>query len=398
MPLSRFMPPRRARASASSLAAVVAIAATALSGCGSSTKHNTATNAASPTTTSGGYTSSAFASGVAITISTPTGTTPITQPDDITQTGGKIFAAFQNDVGPQGQATPKGTAGTGNLDSTVVEFSSSGSAVAHWDLLGHVDGLTADPATGKVIATANEDANAKLYEITPGTSTATEYKVPSPLPSNGGLDAISFWHGMMLISASAPGTAGKAAPQASYPAVYVATLNSSSHTVSLKGLFSDEATAAQLNSGKSGSAKLALVDPDSNAVVPSYVPHVGGDFELTSQADQEQIFVGNTSATQLSVLKLTQSVDDSTWPSPGGTLYITDGTNDLIFKITGPFSKGTELTSVTPCDGAKAPTACPAPGFPQNYLGIVNMSTGSVTTFPISTSKSIQAKGEVFVP
>lgn len=47
----------------------------------------------------------------------------------------------------------------------------------------------------------------------------------NPLPHNGGTDAISFYDGHMLISASAPGTAGAAAPNPAYPAVYWVTLD-----------------------------------------------------------------------------------------------------------------------------------------------------------------------------
>ncbi len=386
---SRLMPPRRGRKPAASLAAAALITAIALSGCGSSS------HASSPKT----FTAHAFASGIPTTYPAPTGKVSAYQPDDITRLGGHIWAAFQNDVGPQGQPTPKGNPGAGGKLSTVIEFSSSGSAVKHWNLLGHVDGLTADTATGRVIATANEDANARLYEINPASSNAVYYHVP-PLPSKGGLDAIIFWHGMMLISASAPGTTGKAPPQASYPAVYVATLNSSTHTVSMRGLFGDEATATRANSGETGTTTLALTDPDSNEVVPSYAPRFGGDFMLTSQADDEQIFAADTSAKNLSVRKQTATVDDSAWVSgPSGAIYTTDASADLIWKITGPFKRGTQFVAVTPCDAANAPpVACPAPPkFPPNYLGTVNQSTGTITAFKVGGATP-QPKGMIYVP
>ena len=46
---------------------------------------------------------------------------PLADPDDITRIGNDLFTAFQNGVGPQGQASPDG-----NRDSTVVEFTLSG--------------------------------------------------------------------------------------------------------------------------------------------------------------------------------------------------------------------------------------------------------------------------------
>ena len=85
-----------------------------------------------------------------------------------------MFTGFQNGVGPQGQAAPDG-----NRDSTVVEFAPNGHAVRQWDIRGKCDGLTADPLTGQVIATVNEDANSSVYTIDPcdrarsGTTTTT---------------------------------------------------------------------------------------------------------------------------------------------------------------------------------------------------------------------------------
>jgi hypothetical protein len=282
---------------------------------------------------------------------------------------------------------------SGVSDSTIVEFSSSGTKVRQWDVAGHADGIAADPATSRVVVTTNEDAHAHLFVIKPGSSQATQYSVP-PLPHHGGLDAISFWHGMMLISASAPGTSGKAAPQASYPAVYVVSLNSSTHKASVGGLFGDEASARQANTGKTGTTHLALTDPDSNEVVPSNAQRFGGQFMLTSQGDGEQIFTADTGGKQLSVLKLSQAgSDDTAWPSgSSGTLYITDNGTDLIWKVTGHFKPGDELVAASPCDANSAPMSC----LSKKYLGRVDMTTGAITKLPLTSQ--IQPKGLLFVP
>ena len=409
---SRFMPPRRALASAARLAAVAGVAAIAATGCGSSSSKSktsasssaTSTAAASSATstaaassasgTATGFVSRPFATGVTVTHSTPSGKAPVTQPDDITTIGGHLFVCFQNGVGPQGEPSQPTK---GVVDSTIVDFSSSGAHVAQWDLRGHCDGLTADPTTGKVIATVNEDANSSLFVIDPASPTAVQYHYPK-LPHNGGTDAIAFYHGMMLISASAPGTSGKAAPQASYPAVYAITLNAGTHKASIRSMFGDEATAKRANVGASGTTKLALVDPDSNEVVPSYAQRFGGDFVLDSQGDQEQIFMPPTGAKSLSVLKLSQSVNDSVWTSgPSGTLYVADNGADLIDKVTGPFHAGSELTAVTPCDSGKAPMSCPGPGFPNNYLGQVDPTTGAVSKVAL-TGQIPAPGGMLFVP
>jgi hypothetical protein len=130
-------------------------------------------------------------------------TASLSQPDDITALGGKIYVGFQNGVGPQGEPAP-----SGNLDSTLVEFTPAGSVVKQWDVKGKIDGLGADPTTGQVIATVNEDSKSSLYTVSVGTVTHYNYN-RSPLPQLGGTDAISAYQGKILISASAPGTGGR---------------------------------------------------------------------------------------------------------------------------------------------------------------------------------------------
>lgn len=75
--------------------------------------------------------------------------------------------------------------------------------------------------------------------------------------------------------------------------------------------------------------------------MPASAPRFGGQFELTSQGDLLQLFAADTSGKRLSELKLSQSVDDSAWPtSASGTLYVTDGADDVIWKVTGPSQPG----------------------------------------------------------
>jgi hypothetical protein len=114
------------------------------------------------------------------------------------------------------------------------------------------------------------------------------------LPGNGGTDAIEIYHGMILISAFAPGTTGAAAPQANYPAVYRVVFNSATDVATVHALFNDEdsATVANRDSSQFGqSVPLALTDPDSNEDVPYHALRFAGDVMLTSQADMQQIFV-----------------------------------------------------------------------------------------------------------
>lgn len=346
----------------------------------------------------GTFTARIFASGAHLLHATAKGDEPISQPDDITSLGGDIFVGFQNGVGPQGQASS-----SGNLDSTVVEFNLSGIPIGQWDVVGKCDGLTADPATGQVIATVNEDAHSSIYLLGPATASVVHYRYNQALPSKGGTDAISIYHGMVLISASAPGTTGRAAPQPAYPAVYRATFDAAIGIATVHPLFFDEApaTVATATSPVVGKVQhLALTDPDSNEDVPPFAPRFAGDFMLTSQGDKEQIFVHNagTPAQSLSVLGLSGSVDDTAWASDQtGAIYTTDNADNTVYKVTGPFHRGEVFVAATPCGANDAPATCPAPGFPPNYLGQLNSATGAIARAPL-TGPAVAAQGMLFLP
>jgi hypothetical protein len=319
---------------------------------------------------------------------------PLTDPDDITSMGRYLFTAFQNGVGSQGEPSSDG-----NTDSTVIEFTGSGRVLRQWDIKGKCDGLTADPLRGEVIATVNEDANSSIYTIAPWGGKVRHYTYSEPLPHFGGTDAIEIYHGRVLVSASAPGTTGAAAPQPTYPAVYVVTFHPATHIAHVSPLFYDEASATVANVGatRGTTVKLALTDPDSNEVVPFSAARFGGDFMLTSQADMEQIFVRpGRGGLHLSVLQLSQSVDDTAWTrGRSGRLYGPDASSDTIDEVTG-LRPGAVIVAVTPCDAGNAPATCPAPGFPDNYLGWLNPWTGTITPVAL-TGPQYQPKGLVFI-
>jgi len=320
---------------------------------------------------------------------TATKTEHLTQPDDIVSLGGNLYVGFQNGVGSQGEES-----GSGNLDSTLLEITPKGSVVKQWDMRGKIDGMGADAATGRVFASVNEDSKSSLYVESGGTVTHYAY-TQSPLPHMGGTDAISVLNGKILISASAPGTSGKAPKNAA--AVYVVTLNASAKTATVAPFFAINASATAVNGTSAGkTVTLALTDPDSNSVVPSSSPSFAGDFMLNSQGDLQLIF-SDASGQNLQVLKTSQSVDDTAWAtSASGTLYATDSSADTVDAITGPFKPGTAYTAVAPCNANNAPTTCPAPpSWPVNSLGTINLKTGAVTTV---YRGPLTPKGLVFLP
>jgi hypothetical protein len=163
-------------------------------------------------------------------------------------------------------------------------------------------------------------------------------------------------------------------------------------------VFNDDAKARVANAGGNfgKTVTLALTDPDSNSVVPASAPRFAGDFMLTSQGDNEQIFLQPRRFGILRVLSLSQSVDDTAWARSGGSLFGTDSSADTVDMVTGPFRRGTVIVAVTPCNANNAPSTCPGPGFPANYLGWLNPWTGHIS--PVSlVGPTFQPKGLVFV-
>jgi hypothetical protein len=194
-----------------------------------------------------------------------------------------------------------------------------------------------------------------LPEVVHLRGTVTHYSyTPSPLPHMGGTDAVTVYNGKILISASSPGTTGKAS--ASTPAVYAVTLNTGTKTAAVAPFFAANATATGVNAPNDGKkVTLALTDPDSNTLVPSSSPAFAGDFMLNAQADQQLIF-SDSSGSNLQVLKITKPVDDTTWAtSASGSLYTTDSNADTVDAITGSFKPGTVYTAIAPCNAANAP-------------------------------------------
>jgi hypothetical protein len=316
---------------------------------------------------------------------------PLTGPDDLTVLGPHIFVGFQNGVGSQGEPSTDG-----NLDSTVVEFTLTGKEIRQWDLRGKCDGLTADPFIRGLIATVNEDAKSSLYTISLPSGVVTHFAYNVALPHKGGTDAITIFHGLIVVSASAPGTSAKA--PAKSPAVYIVVLNKAKHVALVLPPFFDNSVARAVNGPHAGKlVRLALTDPDSSEIVAPQSPKFRGDFMLNSQGDQELIFFSPVPRPNLQVLSLPTSVDDTAWPTRHvGVLYTTDASADTLDVVSGPLHVGTAYTAVTPCNANSAPATCPGPGFPANYLGTINLATGAIGKLAL-TGAPLQPKGLLYV-
>lgn len=311
------------------------------------------------------------------------GTSTMFQPDDITMLHGNIYVAYQNGIGPKGQAS-----NTGVTNSTIVEYDKHGNMIMKWSVTGKCDGLTADVAHDRVIATVNEDANSSMYIITPGNSTPQHLKysvdpattTDGPLATGGGTDSIAFDNGQMFISASNPSP--DANGNFTHAALFGAKIKGT--TVTLSPALMGNATATDAITGKT--VKLNLSDPDSSEVVPSDFPKYAGDLVLDSQADGELIFIHNPGSTDQSVTRLSlgTQIDDSAFTTSGrGTLYVTDNAANKVYSLSVNVKPGTVFV------------ACPSDSGVAGFVGELDLSSGTITPVVIGLQSP---QGLLFVP
>ena len=291
------------------LAALVSCLAIA-SGAGSALAGAPA-QAATPT-----FTSTVFASGDWIDHSGPSGTEAVSTRTTSPRSRGDVFVAFQNGVGPQGQASASGQ--PRQHDRRVLLGRRK---LRQWDIAGKCDGLTADPQTGKLIATVNEDANSSVYLIDPlGPTVPVHYHYDIAAPAERrhrrdlGLRRDDPDQRVRARHDRRCGAAGL------LPGGLPGRLPSAGHVAHISPLFYDEALARGATLGNPyfpTRIQLALTDPDSNEVVPIYAHALRRRLHAhqpgRSGADLRQ--QPRTANQRLSVLTLTASVDDTAWPS-----------------------------------------------------------------------------------
>ena len=257
----------------------------------------------------------------------------VSSPDDITTMNGNIFVGNQNGVGSEGAASSKGV-----LNSNIIKYDASGKQIFNWSIAGKCDGLKADAANNRLIATVNEDGNSSMYIITPSATTSNQVKhinfkaaAGQTLPA-GGTDSIAIQNGKIYISASAP----KADSNGNFttPALFQATINAD-NTATLTSVLMDNSTANDATPGAASGATttLNMSDPDSNNIVPAESPKYAGQTVLVDQGDSKLIFSNNIGTTSQvnTVLPVGTQIDDTVWAtSTKGTLYITDTASNTI--------------------------------------------------------------------
>jgi hypothetical protein len=296
--------------------------------------------------------------------------------DDLAFLGGNLF------VGCQDKTLSNGAGG----NSTLVEFSPTGTVVNTWTIKYKIDGMNADPLKKYLIITLDEDANTHLATVTPSAPAGQQVtyynytpdirasSTPAALRPGGGTDQVSVDNaGNVFITASHP---SNGTGTAVFKAVLTAPSSpSGTGIVTLSPTWLDNAIAA--NGTGTGNTKLALTDVDSGAIVPKSSPRFGGSYVITDQTALELVFANNIfKGTGLTVLKTPFGLDDLLWTtSPGGTLYIVDHgptvnlpkvAPSALWKVTGPFTPNTVLASN---DGV------------GDEVVTVNLTNGQVTPF-----------------
>jgi hypothetical protein len=284
-----------------------------------------------------------------------------TAPDSITFSRHNVFVGYGNGGNPDG---------SGGAMSTIVMYKMDGTVVKTFTVVGHNDGLRYNPITGDLWALQNEDANATLIIIEPGTAKQKTFTLGTG-PHGGGYDDLDFEGNAVFVSASNPQI--ETAPG-------IARLRFKGKKVELTGILNDDATATDVTTGET--VTLNLTDPDSLMIDPF------GELVLDSQGDGELVIVqhpGRACQKNL-VVPLTSpladgttigdtTADDTVFANAAkGTLLVADKGAETVYAITAPyFAPGAAYTAIVSVTAPGGSTVVGA------FVGQTNLSTGLVT-------------------
>lgn len=315
-------------------------------------------------------------------------------PDDLTQLGNALWVGYQNGVGADGAPSP-----TGVTNSTVAGFTLAGGPTGPvFSVPGKLDGLTADPANDRLIATVNEDLNSALYVLNPADGSQVRYTY-TPDPSRqttpgsakggraGGTDAVSIINGVIYLAHSNPAGASSTPATFNDATVYRATLNEASHTANLQAVWNNDDPATDAATGKP--VQLQLTDPDTNFVMPGTSTRFAGQLAQVSQGDGVIVFAsGLPDRPALTQLALSDgsgsnpSVDGlAVATASSGTLYVVDRAHNTVEALPRQDAVGT--TYVAEDNGSNNP-----------LIGTVDLTTGTIKPFATGGNP----KAVLFVP
>jgi len=264
---------------------------------------------------------------------------------------GDLFVGCANGVLSNGRGGPPNRKAD---TSTMVEYTTAGKYVKQWSVANQIAGMAGEPLHRRVLISLDSAANSALVFIDPNIGEVQYAYSPDPqsasaaksLHTGGGTQSIVVdSHDDIFVTASHPTRLGATA---SFKVVLSPPSGPSGEgAATLSPTFSDDATAANGNTGK-GKVKLALRQIDANAIVPSSSRRYGGDYVVDDEATRQLVFSSKVTAGKgLTVLKTTLGLRDIRWAtSKGGTFYLirrgtqTPLAKSSLYKVTGPFVKG----------------------------------------------------------
>jgi hypothetical protein len=298
---------------------------------------------------------SVFATGAAVSA---------TQPDSITTGDGSVWVEYGNGA--------VSTGGSGN--STIVQYSTSGTVQHVYTVPGLVDGLKFNRVTGMVWALQNNDGNAELSLINPATKTLSAplmYAAPPYVygpTSARGYDDVAFLNGKVYLSYTNPVNPTDSVLQ------ILNQGNTPSGTLTTTSILTAQQTNPLFTSPTQAPPDIDSLKstPSGQLVLTSEGDGLGsafatsdGRFTLISNpgtALQTLTNVRVTNATGVNV----NAMDDVLFPgASAGTLYVSDTKNNTIYAI--------QLTGLDP----NTPIASLGS---FNEVALVNPLTGVVGT------------------
>jgi hypothetical protein len=243
--------------------------------------------------------------------------------------------------------------------STIVMYKMDGTVVKTFTVVGHNDGLRYNPATGDLWALQNEDANATLIIIGPGTGKQKTFVLGTG-PHGGGYDDVVFFGSEVFISASNPSMNTEPG---------LVRFKSKDKKVKLIGILNDDASATDVMTGET--VTLNLTDPDSLMIDPfgELVLDSQGDGELVivqhpGLACQKNLLVPLTSLAGGAVIGDTTADDTVFANAPKGTLLVADKGAETVYAITAPyFAAGAAYSAIV---AVTVPNGPPVVGGPSS--------------------------------
>lgn len=329
---------------------------------------------------------------------------------DYTQTTipvGDLFVGCSNGVLSNGRGGPPNRKAD---TSTMLEYTTAGKYVKRWSVANQIAGMAGEPLHRRILMPLDSAANSQLVFVDPtivGSFAEIQYayspspqsaSAAKPLYTGGGTQSIVVdSKDDIFVTASHP---TKLAATASFKVVLTPPNGPppAKGTAALSPTFSDDATAANGNTGK-GRVKLAIRQIDANAIVPTSSRRYGGDYVVDDQATRQLVFSSNVTAGKgLTVLTTTLGVNDIRWAtSKGGTFYLIRRGNQKplakasLYKVTGQFVKGAayattshgELVRVNLSNGKLTPLVRGL----GTSVGLVYVNPdGTVTQLPVNGS------------